>query len=507
MKFLESLVAQIGSLILIISALERFIPAQFWTTIETYFRKLTFLLNPYVEITFDEFPIDVYGRSKAYACIEAYLGTNFSGKAARLKAALPGKGQGVALRMDDYQEINHVYKGVKVFWMRNTSYPRNSVISFKNSIDEKRAYILSFRRKDRDVVLGSYLSHVLAEGKAISKRGRKQRLYTNVSGDDWGSDGKMMWRSVGFEHPATFDTLAMDPKKKKDIVDDLSEFTKAQDYYMKIGKPWKRGYLLYGPPGTGKSTMIAAIANFLRYDIYDLELTAVVDNTDLRKLLIEISKRAIVVIEDIDCSLQITGKRKEANKDDPKPEDAIKKARNGGEDEKEESKVTLSGLLNFMDGLWSASGGERIFIFTTNHVDKIDEALIRRGRMDKHIEMSYCCFEAFRVLAKNYLGLDSHEDFEGVRRLLSDIEITTADVAESLVPKSPEMGADECLENLMEALRKRKRKKKEAENIGGDGEEMGEGEKIGGDVEEKERRRGEVLRRIRKQIMRLVAEK
>lgn len=83
----------------------------------------------------------------------------------------------------------------------------------------------------------------------------------------------------------------MDPKKKKEIMDDLTEFTKAQDYYKKIGKPWKRGYLLYGPPGTGKSTMIAAIANFLRYDIYDLELTAVVDNTNLRKLLIEISKR------------------------------------------------------------------------------------------------------------------------------------------------------------------------------------------------------------------------
>ncbi|XP_042028739.1 AAA-ATPase At3g28580-like [Salvia splendens] len=505
MKFLESIVAQIGSLILIITALERFIPAQFWTTIETHFRKLAFLLNPYVEITFDEFPVDVYGRSKAYACIEAYLGTNFSGKAARLKAALATKGQGVALRMDDYEEINHVYKGAKVSWMRNTSYPRNNVISFKESIDEKRAYILSFRQKDRDVVLGSYLSHVLAEGKAISKRGRKQRLYTNVSGDDWGSYGKMMWRSVGFEHPATFDTLAMDPVKKKEIMDDLTEFTKAQDYYRKIGKPWKRGYLLYGPPGTGKSTMIAAIANFLRYDIYDLELTAVVDNTNLRKLLIEISKRAIVVIEDIDCSLQITGKRKEANhrKDYPTPEDAIKKAGNGGDDDKEESKVTLSGLLNFMDGLWSASGGERIFIFTTNHVDKIDEALIRRGRMDKHIEMSYCCFEAFKALAKNYLGLDSHDKFDGVRRLLSEIEITTADVAESLVPKSPEMGADECLENLMEALRK----KKEAEGIGGEGEKMGEGEKIGGEMEEKERRRGEVLRRIRKQIMRLVAEK
>lgn len=212
--------------------------------------------------------------------------------------------------------------------------------------------------------------------------------------------------------------------------------------------------------------------------------------------------RAIVVIEDIDCSLQITGKRKgnhsDHKKDDPTAEDAIRKATDGdgGGDDKEESKVTLSGLLNFMDGLWSASGGERIFVFTTNHVDKIDDALIRRGRMDKHIEMSYCCFEAFKVLAKNYLDLDAHEKFDAVGRLLSEIEISTADVAESLMPKSAEIGADECLENLITALSKAK--------------EEAESDKLGGEREEKEStdpRRGEVFRRIKKHIRRLVAEK
>ncbi|GJM96930.1 hypothetical protein PR202_ga13808 [Eleusine coracana subsp. coracana] len=58
------------------------------------------------------------------------------------------------------------------------------------------------------------------------------------------------------------------------------------------------------------------------------------------------------------------------------------------------SKVTLSGLLNFIDGLWSACSGERIIVFTTNHVDRLDPALIRRGHMDRHIEMSYCRAQA-----------------------------------------------------------------------------------------------------------------
>lgn len=53
------------------------------------------------------------------------------------------------------------------------------------------------------------------------------------------------------------------------------------EYYKRTGKARKHGYLLYGPPGTRKSTLIAATANFLNYDIYDIELTSVKDNIEL----------------------------------------------------------------------------------------------------------------------------------------------------------------------------------------------------------------------------------
>lgn len=157
-------------------------------------------------------------------------------------------------------------------------------------------------------------------------------------------------------------------------MEDLGTFNNARDYYAKIGRAWKRGYLLYGPPGTGKSTLIAAIANFLNFDIYDLEPTAVRDNTDLRKLFMQITSQSIIVIEDIDCSLDLTGQRQNTNKG----KDSGMK---GDKDEyKNSSKVTLSGLLNFIEGMWSASGGERLVIFTTNYVAKLDQALIRRGQ-------------------------------------------------------------------------------------------------------------------------------
>jgi chaperone BCS1 len=72
-----------------------------------------------------------------------------------------------------------------------------------------------------------------------------------------------------------------------------------------VGKAWKRGYLLYGPPGTGKSSLIAAMANYLKFDIYDLELTSIYSNSDLRRVLLSTTNRSILVIEDIDCNMEM----------------------------------------------------------------------------------------------------------------------------------------------------------------------------------------------------------
>ncbi|KAF7045538.1 hypothetical protein CFC21_054636 [Triticum aestivum] len=185
----------------------------------------------------------------------------------------------------------------------------------------------------------------------------------------------------------------MHPDEREAVIDDLMAFQESKEYYAKVGKAWKHGYLLYGPPGTGKSTMIAAMANFLNYDVYDLEVTAIKNNNELRKLFVETTSKST-----IDCSIDLTGKhrtdKKASSNKDPDNNDNPKLPIDPEKDDA--TKVTPSGLLNFIDGLWSACGGERTIIFTTNHKEKLDPALIRRGRMDKHIEMSYCRFEGFK---------------------------------------------------------------------------------------------------------------
>ncbi|GKU97051.1 hypothetical protein SLEP1_g10233 [Rubroshorea leprosula] len=462
----------IATLMFINAIIQQYFPLHLRGYIERYSQKFVSILFPYVQISFDEFTGDSMSRSEAFSAIRNYLSDKSSTHAKRLKADVVKDSRSLILSMDYNEEVTDEFEGVKVWWTSTKNVPEKQYsFSWYPASDEKRYYKLIFHRRDRKLITDSYISHVMKEGDAIAVKNRQRKLYTNNPGESWSGHKRTRWTHVVFKHPATFDTLAMETKKKEEIIKDLIKFSKGKQYYSRIGKAWKRGYLLYGPPGTGKSSMIAAIANFLNYDVYDLELTTVKDNTDLRRLLIETSSKSVIVIEDIDCSLDLTGqrekkKKKEKDEDEEGKDPVSKKAKEAKEEEKKESKVTLSGLLNCVDGLWSACGEEKIIVFTTNYVEKLDPALIRRGRMDKHIEMSYCCFEAFKVLAKNYLDIDSHPQYEEIHRLLEETSMTPADVAESLMPKSDEDDEDTCLKALVEALEAAKeeaRKKAEEE--------------------------------------------
>ncbi|CAI9283246.1 unnamed protein product [Lactuca saligna] len=449
------LLAQLGSVLASVmfvwAIIQQYFPYNIRNFFDKYSQRFLTFFYPYIQITFNEFTGERFKRSEAYSAIETYLGTTSSMQAKRFKAdIIKNNTQPLALSMDDHEEVADEFNGVKVYWASGKNILKSQSFSFYPNTDEKRYYKLTFHKRHRELIFGPYLNHVLKEGREIKVKNRLRKLYTNNGSQ---------WSHVVFEHPASFQTLAMDPVKKQEIVDDLTTFSNAEEFYNRIGRAWKRGYLLYGPPGTGKSTMIAAMANFLCYDIYDLELTAVKDNTELRRLLIETSSKSIIVIEDIDCSMDLTGQRKK-DKEEPEESDPAKKPVKPPENESKASKVTLSGLLNFVDGLWSACGGDRLIVFTTNHVEKLDPALIRRGRMDKHIELSYCGFEAFRVLARNYLYLETHDLFEKIRVLLEETQMTPADVAENLMPKTSPADVEGCLRSLIEALENTKEEKR-----------------------------------------------
>ncbi|KAM3297813.1 hypothetical protein ACQJBY_039664 [Aegilops geniculata] len=451
----------LATVIFLWSMVQKYVPPTFRLYLTTWAAKLAACFNPYLQITISEYGAERFQRSDFFLAVEAYLSDACARRARKLKAELGKDSKNLRVSVDDHEEVTDDFCGTTIWWYASKRQSKANVIHLYPGQDERRFYRVVFHRRHRDLVVDSYLPFVLGEGRAVTVKNRQRRLFTNNASGSWSPyQGKSVWSHVPFEHPATFDTLAMHPDEKEDVIDDLMAFQESKEYYAKVGKAWKRGYLLYGPPGTGKSTMIAAMANFLDYDVYDLELTAVKNNTELRKLFIETTGKSIIVIEDIDCSVDFTGKRRKDKKaSSDKDSDNDDKPKLPIEPEKDDAtKVTLSGLLNFIDGLWSACGGERIIIFTTNHKEKLDPALIRRGRMDKHIEMSYCRFEGFKVLAKNYLDVIEHELFGEVQRLLEETDMSPADIAENLMPMSKKKKRDPyvCLIGLIEALKQAK---------------------------------------------------
>ncbi|PIA56097.1 hypothetical protein AQUCO_00700448v1 [Aquilegia coerulea] len=381
--------------------------------------------HPTSELTLIIHEQNCYVTNEMYEASEVYLRTKAANPSLeKLIVSKQQKEKNLTITVEKDQEIVDVFEGIQVKWIL-TSIEKESGPNFK-------FFELSFHKQYKEKVLGMYLPYVLQRSKAITEENRMLKLYS--LGIYGGDEDSGVWGSINLEHPSTFDTLAMDIDLKKEILEDLDRFVKRREFYKRVGKPWKRGYLLYGPPGTGKSSLIAAMANYLNFNVYDLELTSIYSNAELRRLLVATRNRSILVIEDIDCSVEL-------------------KDRISGDGGNDNVKFTLSGLLNFIDGLWSSCGDERIIIFTTNYKDKLDPALLRPGRMDMHIHMSYCTPCGFKVLASNYLQIQNHPLFEEIEVLIKNVNVTPAEVAEELM-KSDDVKIS--LEGLINFLQRKK---------------------------------------------------
>ncbi|KAJ8506066.1 hypothetical protein OPV22_006952 [Ensete ventricosum] len=441
-KALTTAASVAASLMLVRTVVNDVIPYELRDYIFSRFVGLRSRLSSQHTIVIDQ--AEGYASNLVFDAARTYLSTRINPSMRSLRVSMVEEGKSMVVSLETGQEMIDVYQGIEFKWElishqddRSSSHTNNR---FSSSATESRSFVVSFDQKHKDETLHSYLPFILEQAKAIREQDRTLQLHMNEG------EG---WYPINLHHPSTFDTLALDPKLKAAVMEDLARFMKRRDYYRRIGKAWKRGYLLYGPPGTGKSSLIAAMANYLKFDIYDLELSEVHWNTTLRKLLVGMSNRSILVVEDIDCSVELQQR-------DERGEDATSPSTSN------DDKITLSGLLNFIDGLWSTSGEERIIVLTTNYKDRLDPALLRPGRMDMHIHMSYCGPHAFRVLASNYHAIDDRSLFADIEGLIREVEVTPAEVAEQLMRSDD---ADTALKGLLEYLRRKKKDASEAKTM------------------------------------------
>ncbi|KAL3720432.1 hypothetical protein ACJRO7_005278 [Eucalyptus globulus] len=103
----------------------------------------------------------------------------------------------------------------------------------------------------------------------------------------------------------------MDLELKKKILNDLDRFVRRREYYRRIGKTWKRGYLLYRPTGTGKQAWLPQWPKTWNFDIYNLELSRLHSNAELRRLLVDTTNQSILVVEDTDCTTKLQDRMSE----------------------------------------------------------------------------------------------------------------------------------------------------------------------------------------------------
>ncbi|XP_027360851.1 AAA-ATPase At5g17760-like isoform X2 [Abrus precatorius] len=387
-------------------------------------------------------------RNQVFDAAEAYLSTRVSPDNERLKISKSPKEKKLTIRLEKGERVVDYFDGACFKWRFICAETEKNSLNDHNNVSirsEKRYFELSFPKKQREIVLDSYLPFILDKAKEMKDEERVLKMHTLNTSFCYSG---VKWDSINLEHPSTFETLAMEPELKNAVIEDLNRFVKRKEFYKRVGRAWKRGYLLYGPPGTGKSSLIAAMANYLKFDIYDLQLGNIVRDSDLRKLLLATANRSILVIEDIDCSVDLPERR------------------HGDGHGRKQADLTLSGLLNFIDGLWSSCGDERIIIFTTNHKERLDPALLRPGRMDMHIHMSYCSYQGFKLLASNYLEISSdHHLFGEVEGLIEDIQITPAQVAEELMKDED---SEATLEGFVKLLKRKKMEGDVCENYGPD---------------------------------------
>lgn len=201
-----------------------------------------------------------------------------------------------------------------------------------------------------------------------SKVNAKPRLYKFDS---------YTWEIIEDIEPRLEETINIPKKAKDKIFGHLEQFMENKEWYISNGLKHRTGMCFYGPAGTGKTSLTRLLAHKYQKDLYYLSLTGMTDAL-LNNAIDTVPPNGMIVIEDID-SFSSVKKRKEDST-------------NGA--------LTISGILNTLDGVKSCN--ERIVIITTNHVDRLDSALLRPGRIDVNIELGYVTHEVFKEMMNRF---------------------------------------------------------------------------------------------------------
>jgi len=288
------------------------------------------------------------------------------------------------------ETVTSVGYGRHVIWFRNRPIWIN--LERENSMSER----------DKEVL-------------TITKIGRSHKMFNELIKDiDCKDDKDDMiefevarygdWRFAGYQPKRHFGSVVIKPEIQQKLVGTIDNFIDREDWYKEHGIPYSLGILLYGPPGTGKTSLIKAIASYLNRKIKTISATALSVEPDL---LANVENNCILVVEDIDSCVSAK-KRGDDYRENFEPDLIEGQSRSKSStnentltvNDKKESFFSVANLLNAIDGLAPSHG--RILIMTTNYIDKLDAAILRPGRCDLKVEISYFDKEMFALFLQRF---------------------------------------------------------------------------------------------------------
>ncbi|KAL4980922.1 BCS1 N terminal-domain-containing protein [Aspergillus desertorum] len=170
-------------------------------------------------------------------------------------------------------------------------------------------------------------------------------------------------------------------------LDDIKEYLhpRRRRWYSNRGIPYRRGYLLHGPPGAGKTSLCFAAAGLLGMELHLLNLSSKsLDEDELKALFTEIADTKRTPGSSSNTE---NGNSASSESQSQEEGDGVSGAAPGRTGVFEKHGVSLSGLLNVVDGVAACEG--RILVVTTNHPEKLDPALVRPGRIDMSVAFRY----------------------------------------------------------------------------------------------------------------------
>lgn len=282
-----------------------------------------------------------------------------------------GKRRGWQLMKFQFNDSNILFYKRRWLWVRKT---RDRLDGARDKYSRHlNSYVISgfFAQSAIDGLCNEILEKKLKEIQTSSLR-----VGSNTSG------GYFTWKDVhivkGLDH--------LFFAGKSELVADLELFTSRKDLYKDKGINYKRSYLFYGRGGTGKSSLATAVAKYLDYDLYVINLASINGDIQLQELSANIKRQAVVLFEDIDCVL-------------------------ADREVKGNDRLNFSTVLNFLDGLYSPS--DCIFILTTNRPEVLDNALTRKGRIDLSMEIDYPSAADVEAFMSDFYGKPVSLQLEG----------------------------------------------------------------------------------------------